>query len=277
MRAWTFQAIIFAICILPLGGCNLTPDQRVAALDKAVTSDQAISQQMDARIQQLEQVITNARAMLADPNITNETLVYLREALPKLEAKLAAAKPVKQIVDQNLAALQKQLAAALTAGPVDLQKEFATYGQGVTSTTAALPAPFNLIGLLIGSIILPLVGGIIGAIAKGKQAKTQLAEVQATNGTALRGIVASVSALLNDVSLVPNPEAAKDLLAREQVKVPAAAAAVRAALNDQASMTFTARTNASSGACGRWPGACSACASPCRGCGSVPAGRRSQT
>jgi small-conductance mechanosensitive channel len=176
MRTRAFQLILFSLGVFLIGGCGLTSDQRVSALQNAIAQTQAISQQMEAKIQQLETVIEQAKTALADPNATDATLVYLRDSLAKVEAKLAAMRPVKQVVDQNLAVLQKQLAAALAAGPLDPQKEFAAYGRGVTTVSAALPPPFNTIGLMIGSLVLPLIGGIVGAFAKGKQAKTQLAQ-----------------------------------------------------------------------------------------------------
>jgi hypothetical protein len=219
MKRTTLTLMVLGLVLIPLGGCELTPDQRVTALQGAVQKTQDISLQLNDKIVLLEGALTKAQAMLGDPNQSNATLVKLRDDIALLQSKLAAAKPVKELIDANLTAYQQQLAAALAGGPLDTQKEFAAYGQGVTTATAALPAPFNLIGLLIGSVVLPLVGGIVGAIAKGKKDRKAIA-----------GIVASVSTLLADTAVVPNADAAKNVLAREQVKVPEAAAAVRVAL-----------------------------------------------
>jgi hypothetical protein len=260
MKRRTVQIIALCLLISPLAGCGLTSQERVTALQGAVTHAQEISQQLDGQIKILQDAIGQAKAGLTDPNATDAATVYLREALPKLEAKLAAVQPVKKLVDQQLAAFQAQLAALLAAGPVDVQKEFAAYGQGVTSVGSALPPPLNVLALLLGSIGLPLVGAIVGAIAKGRKDQTQLAEVQSTNQTAVAGIVASVSKLLQKLPTeeqvveatkigipanlpIIDVEAAKDTLARAQTKVPEAAAAVRAALDEQAPVTVSVKAD----------------------------------
>lgn len=175
MKRTTLTLIVLALVLVPIGGCGLTPDQRVAALQGAIARTQEMSLQLDSQIQAIQQAVAQANVTLADPNAGGAAAAYLREALPKLEAKLAASVPIKKLVDQQLAALQAQFAALQAAGPLDVQKEFAAYGQGVTSVGGALPPPYNTIALLLGSVGLPVIGAIAGAFAKGKQAQTQLA------------------------------------------------------------------------------------------------------
>jgi hypothetical protein len=240
MKRRMLSLVVLCLSLMAIAGCGLSSEERVTALQGAVTHAQEISQQLDGQIKILQDAIGQAMATLTDPNATDAATVYLREALPKLEAKLAAVQPVKKLVDQQLAALQAQFSALMAAGPVGVQQEFTAYGQRVTSVGSALPPPFNVLALLVGSIGLPVAGAIAGAIAKGRQAKGQLAQ----KDTAIGGIVASVSALLDPVNkIVTDPEAAKNLLAREQVKVPEAAAAVRAALDALAPVTLTAKVN----------------------------------
>jgi len=202
--------------VLPLGGCGTTSDQRLAELQTAVTWTAEQSQRMEARIVLLQQALTSAQVLLADPNLAPATLVKLRDDITMIQAKLVAAQPVKKMLDQNLTAYQTRLAAALASGPVDIATEAKTYGQGITAVSPILPAPWNAVAALLG-VAVTAGGAVAGAFVKGKK-----------DAGAIAGIVTSVDALLQS-DQIKDLEAAKNLLARAQVKTPGAAEAVTAA------------------------------------------------
>ena len=234
-----FAPLILSIVLLT-PGCDTTSQQRLAALQAALKTAETASKDYDSRLAAMEPAITALTQMLTDPNVTGATAQQVKTTLADLKAKYAAVKALKAAVDEKMTAYSAVLAKAQEAGNIDIQKELEVYGQGVTLVSGALPPPFNAIGLGIGAVM-TAVGGIAGAFAKGKQAKH-------AQTTVVTGIVDSVGALLaalpsrQDVDAqtagvvqppVMDIETAKDILARAQVKVPAAAAAVREVLDAQ--------------------------------------------
>jgi hypothetical protein len=208
--------VLAAAALTPVGGCGTTSDQRIAALQRVVNATAEQSNQMDAKIVLLQRALASAQNLLADPNLASATLVNIRADVATLQAKLDAAKPVKQLLDQNLVAYQAQLTATLAAGPVDIATEAKTYGQGITAVSPILPPPWNALAALLG-VAVTVGGAVAGAAVKGRK-----------DAGAISGIVASVDALLQS-DQIKDLETAKNLLARAQVKTPGAAAMVAAA------------------------------------------------
>ena len=217
MRVRTPTIVLFCLFALPLAGCDMTGEQRIAQLQQAVTATQQLSQQLAAKIGEFEKALADAQALAQQPGVDPAIVAKLQSDIAFLQAKLAQAKPVQQALDKQLATYQESLKVAL-ASPIDVEAEAKLYGQGVSAVGAVLPPPFNIYVGLIGSLI-GVGGGIIGAILKGRK-----------DGKSFTGIVDSVSVLLNS-PLVTDKEAAKSILAREQVKTPGAATEVRKVLD----------------------------------------------
>lgn len=221
MKARTVKGLLVIVVVtfgaMSLPGCKGVPEERIAQLESVITTAETQSKALDMRIDQVDAVLVEAKRLLADPNLGSEFLAKIRADVVALEAKLAQARPIKATLDAQLTAYRAQLAAALAAGPITPQAEWQLYGQGVTSIAPVLPAPWNAWLAIIGAGI-GLVGGVVGSLTKGRSDKV-----------AVKGIVNSVSQLLGS-SVVTDQEAAKCILAREQVKTPGAAEAVREAL-----------------------------------------------
>jgi hypothetical protein len=231
MRARTFQTIVFLLFVAPLGGCGTTSEQRVAQLQRAVTATQEMSKQVSAKVTELQGALANAQALAKNSAATPAQIAKLTNDITTIQAKLATAKPLQDHLDQQLAAYQTQLTAALTAGPLDAAGEAQVYGQGVSAVGAVLPPPWNIYAGLVGSLI-GIVGGVVGTVARGRKADAAMA-----------GTVAGVTQLLDALPTpdqvtkaaaagvtVIDAESAKNMLARSQAKDPVVVTAVQKAL-----------------------------------------------
>lgn len=205
MRVRTFQTIVFLLFVLSVGGCGLTSEQRLAALQRTVATTQNLSSQLSARISDLEKALADAQILAKQPGVPPATVAKLQADIALLQGRINQAKPMQEQLDQRLAAYQAQLTAALEK-PIDVAGEAQVYGQGVSAIGAILPPPFNVYAGLIGSLI-GIGGGVIGAIVKGKK-----------DGNAVDGLVAGVNALLDSPIVGEKKEEAKSVLARAQAK-----------------------------------------------------------
>lgn len=214
MKTRTFGLMVFLMAVVPMGGCGMDTPQRVAALRSAIAIVNDQSAALDAKILQVEALLKANESLLADPNATGAALAELREENAALQAKLAAAKPVKRLFGQKLAAYRSAIDHAVAVGGMDPNKEAELYGKGISVIGSALPAPWNVYATLLGGLVTAFGGAIGGAIARGRKAKADQAKDQAS----IQGIVDSVDALLADKILVTDPAAAKKELAYSQVK-----------------------------------------------------------
>jgi hypothetical protein len=214
MRARTFQTIVFLLFVAPLGGCGTTSEQRVAQLQRAVTATQEMSKQVSAKVTELQGALANAQALAKNSAATPAQIAKLTNDITTIQAKLATAKPLQDHLDQQLAAYQTQLTAALTAGPLDAAGEAQVYGQGVSAVGAVLPPPWNIYAGLVGSLI-GIVGGVVGTVAR-------LLDALPTPDQVTKAAAAGVTVI--------DAESAKNMLARSQAKDPVVVTAVQKAL-----------------------------------------------
>ena len=196
---WTWWAAV-AVLIVPCGGCGLDSAQRIAALQTALEKAQFASAEYAARLDVVLEALDAVRAQLDDPNLAGETTARIEAELADLQAKYAALKGVKQIVDKQVSDYTEILAKARAAGDVDIAKELQLYGQGVGAVAPALPPPFNAYAALAGAL-LTAAGGAAGAYVRGraaKKAETAIKEIVAGGEEFQRLVtVATPSDILN--------------------------------------------------------------------------------
>jgi len=255
-------AIAFMTVTLPVGGCGTDSTQRVALLQAAIAQIEQQSKALDAKIIQVEGLLAANEKLLSDPNATGPVLDRLWQENADLQAKLAAAKPVKALFDQKLTTYRAALSQAIATGSIDPNKEAELYGKGIQTIGGALPPPWNIYATLAGGLITTFGGAIGGAIARGRKAKVEVAQVrgsaerQMNDATrlsnelmndektkrleaesAIEGLVISVDELLKSGSAAVtnagtttaaiDPDKAKNILMRAQASTPEAIAAVQ--------------------------------------------------
>jgi hypothetical protein len=228
MRQGCLWWLLVAAALLPMGGCGTDSGQRIAWLEAQLKTSEGVIADLQPVVTALESEWLTLRTQWADPN--NSAQVQSLAARMKmiemsLGPKKASLEAALKIVPQYRAELEQAIQNGVAPGA-----EVQLYGKGVTAVGTAVGGPWGAVLAAAGMLLT----GIGTAVVKGQRDKLEMANQKMDSDTAIGGIVASVKALLANPAVVPNPEAAKDILAREQVKVPLAAAAVRAELDKAA-------------------------------------------
>ncbi len=158
MKRRTFQTIIFALFVIPIGGCEMTPDQQLQAIDRAVTYLQAESGKLDRRLAVVDTLIAKTEQALADPNlagsISSEVLAALQQAREE-KPRLLAAKAKIDIVLADLKANCEQLKAG---GPVDTAALLRLAAQTLSGAGTAIGGPVGGWMQLVAMVVLGLFG-----------------------------------------------------------------------------------------------------------------------
>jgi hypothetical protein len=164
MRARTFQAVIFAMFIAPIGGCGTTSEQKLAAVERAVTYLRAESSKMDQRLATLDEFITRTTTALSDPNIAGSVTAAIREELLRAQAEKPAVLAAKAKADQVLADLQANAERIRAGGQVDAAALLRLAAQTLGGVGTAVGGSAG--GWL--QVVAMIVMGLLGAGGAGK-------------------------------------------------------------------------------------------------------------
>jgi uncharacterized coiled-coil protein SlyX len=232
------------LMVILLSGCGKDSTQRLAFLESTVKATDSQIADANSTLNQLKSEWLTLRTALADPNNGSAQMQALGAQMARVQAQLIPVVSKFKSLQSQKTSYVSELDALVKSGNVTPEQEFKEYGKGVTQIGGVLPPPFNTLAGIIGGIILPGVGAIAGSIVRGRKAKADAQIQQDKTDMAVGGIVGSVSKLLGTLpeSRAPGDttgqltqDEAKNILAREQVKVPGAAAAVRQALDGKSS------------------------------------------
>jgi hypothetical protein len=172
-------------------GCDQSPAQRVAQVKAVVDKANALNQQVDVTIEQLDAVVQASMALLADPNIPDSARPAVQQALANASGKIAALKKEKAKITAALMQWQA-IIGAVDLNTVNEQTEFAAYGSAITAIAPSLPASVGNYVALAG-LLIPLLAGLIASVIKNLNQVGQINEGKFV----LTDLVTSVDKLLN--------------------------------------------------------------------------------
>lgn len=159
-------ALIVSSCAISMVGCNLTPQDRVAAVQSAIEQGRDVSARLDASLIDLESVLTEALAQAAAAPA--EEAVQVREVIEQASQRIAEVRQRKQQVDALIERWQRQLEAVLRDGKVTSADELTLAGGAARDLSGVLPSPLNWIAWGI-SAVMTLAAGVAARRAQQKQ------------------------------------------------------------------------------------------------------------
>jgi len=166
---------------------------------------------LDGQIALLQQTIAEARKTLLDANLPAATAATYQDLAAKAERGLAEFVAKKATVDSTLATVQQIIAAGPTEN-AQVSDELRLLGQVITAGGSSVSGEIGL--------WLKIAGGLVTALSLALAGwQTQRASRTKTD---LVNVVASVDSVF-DAKLIPDPKAAKELLAKRQGMATAAA------------------------------------------------------
>jgi len=167
------------------GGCQLSSEERVAAVEQAVTYLQGESVQFDLRLAAIQAVIASSRTALGDPNVTGAAAEQIRATMDEATAELGKVSGVKAKVDLVMADLQTKLAAMKAGGTVDVEAELKTAAAVLGTIGGAIGGATGGWLQAISAVLIALVSALPGLlVARSRGAKLSKTE------TALQEVVA---------------------------------------------------------------------------------------
>lgn len=202
--------IVILFCVLCLfcgsfSGCDSSPAERVIAVKNLLNQAAAVNQSVDVGIIDVEKVIADSSALLADPNIPPDMKAEVEQVLNQASAKLIKLKTEKQKVIAALAQYQALL-NQVDINNVTPEQEVQLYATGTGQAAQFLPLPYRGY-VYLGIALLPLLGTILKIIQQNQQINKGKA--------VLTNIVTSVDALLTS-PIVTNSKEAKQILTNNQ-------------------------------------------------------------
>jgi hypothetical protein len=165
------------LIVLMFGGCDTSPNQRLAFAQEAAGRAAEISAEADERIPQLQSFIAAAKDQLE--HASGDLAETLQEVIDEAEPKLAAAIKKKAEADAALKQWRDELQAirdGTAEGNATWADELGAAGAGAKAVSPLLPAPWGLI-LSIGGGLATVIAGVFArrkaVEVKGVIGKTQ--------------------------------------------------------------------------------------------------------
>lgn len=202
-----------------LAGCDGTPADRIAALERQADLAQQVVDQAAEAVPLLESSSQQLRTVLADPAIDDATRDTALALLVKADARIEQLKTAQTKASAYLLKVAEAIDTLHAGGEITQWDELQFYGQLGAQIGQSLPPPYGG-WVLLGSSLLTLIGGLIGGAAKQKLDDKQQLDAKED---ALEEIVESVNKLLDGLE-TPTRTAAKQTLKAHQS--PATRAAV---------------------------------------------------
>jgi len=187
MKNQTF--LLFALCLF-LPGCE-NSQERIEAYQQLLTQTQSISQQATAAIDELRPILAQARAGLAEYDLSAEQRAALEARIAELEARLDEVAAYKDQADRAAAAIQVKIAEVLANPSPDWSDELMVIGETARQIGMQIPGVAGWWVTLAGA----LAAGIGGVVAGQKRQAKKDRPVGEAFKQVVRGVDAAMNAL----------------------------------------------------------------------------------
>ncbi len=177
-----FATIAAFCCLLTIGGCSLTPADRVQLYEQQLTTAQAALTEIQAQTAKFETELAAMQARIEDANIPMEDRQKTWQTAAKIRGVLAGSQEIEADLVEWMTEVRQKIDALQAGGPVDSQGEFNAVGGAIGSAVRFLP-PQAQPWALLASIVVPAAGWILSALKRKK--------VEATATAIVKGIEAS--------------------------------------------------------------------------------------
>lgn len=200
--------LILALCVGLCGftGCESTPGERVAAVKATLDQAAGVNQSIDSGIAEIEKVVADSQALLADPNIPPEMRPEIEAVLSQASAKLVKLKTEKQKVVDVIAKYQ-QLLNSVDTNNLTADQEAQLYATGAGQAAQFLPQPYRSY-VYLGIVLVPLITSILKNINQAKQINQ--------GKKVLTEVVASVDKVLESEEVAEDVDGVKQILQKNQ-------------------------------------------------------------
>ena len=189
MKNQTF--LLFALCLLIfLPGCE-NSQERIEAYQQLLTQTQAISRQAAAAIDELRPILAQARASLAEYDLSAEQRAALEARIAELEARLDEVTAYKDQADRAAAAIQAKIAEVLANPSPDWSDELVVIGEAARQIGMQIPGVAGWWVTVAGA----LAAGIGGVVAGQKRQAKKDRPVGEAFKQVVRGVDAAMNAL----------------------------------------------------------------------------------
>jgi len=173
--------ILLLITAAYVGGCHLTSNERIEAMQSAVAQYERQSAEVQSQVEIVRQAVADMRAELDNPDIDPEIAAKIKD---NIDAAMATADEIlqkKAEIDDKVTAWKQKIDAAIETN-ANLGTELELWGQGLKEISGVTPAPV--------AVWLSLAGTFLAAIGAGyKSHKTKKAAT---------GMVTSLAPVLTD-------------------------------------------------------------------------------
>lgn len=163
-HARKLTVMVVAVAMLAMAGCEGT-QARIEAYQQLLAQAQGISQQATAAINELRPVLEQAKASLAEFDMSAEERAKLEERITELEARLATIAAYKAQADEAAAAIQEKITEVLANPSPDWGDELVIIGETARQIGMAIPGVAGWWVTLAGA----LAAGVGGVVAGRKQ------------------------------------------------------------------------------------------------------------
>jgi hypothetical protein len=172
--------------VLMVGGCDLTPQERVEKVNQAIGTIRQASAVYDQTTTGLAEPLARGKELLRDPNLPAGQMETLIGYIEKTEREISAIAQKKVAADAEIARLQAMTEKILAGGEVDMQQELQGYNEIILSLAPFMGkfGPIVILGSGLANILL-------GLFFKKKTAEVKQGKVTAAD------IVQSVSQLIS--------------------------------------------------------------------------------
>lgn len=190
--------------IVLLAACDTTSTQRVEQLQSAVDHYTEQSRLAEADLESLRSTLQELRALRVQAKDTQdeEALADVLEAVVYVQDRIEIASNLKKEADKTAKAISVQIKKVLEKGDVSLPEELELYAGTVSTTSAALPPPWNFIGY-------GLAGILTLAVEVTRRRKNK-------HANATKEIIDGTAELVDNISMVNSPAEAKAVLKKTQ-------------------------------------------------------------
>ena len=141
-------------------GCGQTSEERVLGLQDMITKAQVASIGIDEEVPKLVSALSQARTLLEDPTLDENTVGNINKFIDKVNGELESLVTYKATIEKAVASWQVEIDRITDSGDIGIGAELQILGAGATAVSSGIPPPYGPI-LALGGIVLTLVGGIV--------------------------------------------------------------------------------------------------------------------
>lgn len=182
-RAWKVSVVVVAVALCAMVGCEGS-QARIEAYQQLLAQAQGVSQQATAAINELRPILEQARASLAEYDLSAEDRAALEARITELEERLAKVMEYKEQADQAAAAIQAKIEAVLADPSPDWGDELVLIGETARQIGTHIPGVAGWWVTLAGA----LAAGVGGVVAGQKRQAKKEEPVREAFQQVVRGV-----------------------------------------------------------------------------------------